>query len=100
MGTWSTPFNSVENAEKLRQRMKQPWLVENVDGYNTLPDSYDLIGDDSFFDQIMECSVGEDARYLVYIKLQKWLKNIDMFFQVDEDAVEIVSQTLKEFKKG
>ncbi len=95
-GMWSSPFSSKENALKLKELMSKPWLVvKNEKGdYLELPDAYEIIGDDSLFDDIFDLKAGEDARPLVKSYLKKWLDRIDSFRQVDADAVKIVEKII------
>jgi hypothetical protein len=96
MGMWSSPFDSVEQALKLQELMSKPWILINDNGLKTLPESYDLVGDDSLFDYLDECSEGEDVRPIVKQFLKKWVKNMDDFFKVDKEALKIVKQIINE----
>lgn len=96
MGMWSSPFDNKEKALRLKELMNSPWRIIDEDGMKTLPESYDLVGDDALFDYLDNCSSGEDARPIVKRFLKKYVENIDAFFKVDKDALDIVKQIINE----
>lgn len=91
-GMWSSPFESKENALKLKELMSKPWLVVNNGEYNELPGAYDIVGSDALFDAIYDLEEGEDARETVTRYLKEWLENVEGFTLVDAEALAIVEE--------
>lgn len=72
-GTWSVP-NTKEKLKALKELLQRPIKV-GMDGMDATSDLYDLIGDDSLFDQISNLadSQGPDADATPLVKA--WLQN-------------------------
>lgn len=98
MGIWSSPLDSVDKAKRLEEKLSQPWIIIRNEDMNDLPDSYELIGDDGFFDYISDSSVGTDMRSVAVSYLKKYLQEIDSFYKVDPEAVKIIKKIVKNWE--
>lgn len=99
MGIWAHPFEDKKKANRFRELMSKPWkVVKNNRGDRELPESFDLIGDDIFQDEIsISMNIGEDARFYVYGFVNAWMRQLPMFNHVDREALTIVKDALDKF---
>ena len=93
MGVWAHLFESEEKANLFKKRMSKKWLTKNGEA----EDSWELIGDDLFQDDINCMKNNTDIRNLAYLTVRNWIKHIDSFYEVDKAALTIAKKVIKEY---
>lgn len=101
-GMWESPFlkSHVPAIKKLFSDVITTKDLVNNERYTY----WNVIGDDSFWDEVEELAEKEptmDARIIVANYLEEWMKNKDTFVQgaYDEEAADEISNIIKTFKE-
>ena len=101
MGVWNTPISNVKTARMFAKKLEKPWLVKlDNEGEGTLPDSFNIIGDDIFQDEVWSCKEGRDLRLKTVRLVETWIKNKDCFVKYSEKALVIVEQATAKYYRG
>ena len=96
MGVWAHVFENEKKANLFKKRMSKKWLTKNGEA----EDSWELIGDDLFQDDINISDDNTDIRNLAYLKVRSWIKEIDCFDHVNKKALAIVKEAIKKYNGG
>ena len=86
-GTWAMP-NSPESWERLKGILKQE-LPVGIDATNATEVLYDIIGDDTLYDQLGDLAIAEpeaDARTTVV----DWMKDNGLTIDIDDEMQSIL----------
>lgn len=101
-GMWESPFKK-EQIPAIRKLFANEITVKELLDTER-PKYWNIIGDDSFWDEVEEFAEKEpdmDARIIVTDYLEKWMENKDSFVPdaYDEEAAAEILDIIKKFKE-